>query len=33
VAIDGPFLPADSNSFNGTPIYAFARPEPRRAFA
>ena len=26
VALDGPFLPADSNSFNGEPIYAFAQP-------
>ena len=26
VAIDGPFLPADSNSYNGMPIYAFAQP-------
>ena len=26
VALDGPFLPADSNSYNGTPIYAYAEP-------
>ena len=26
VAIDGPFLPMDSGSYNGTPIYAFAQP-------
>ena len=26
VALDGPFLPADSNSYNGVPIYAFAQP-------
>ena len=26
VAIDGPYLPADSNSYNGVPIYAFAQP-------
>ena len=26
VTINGPFLPADSNSYNGMPIYAFARP-------
>ena len=24
--IDGPFLPADSASYNGVPIYAFAQP-------
>ncbi len=26
VALDGPFLPMDSNNYNGTPIYAFAQP-------
>ena len=26
VALDGPFLPLDSNSYNGMPIYAFAQP-------
>jgi len=26
VALDGPFLPADSNSYDGVPIYAFAQP-------
>ena len=26
VTINGPYLPADSPSYNGTPIYAFARP-------
>jgi CHAP domain len=26
VALDGPFLPADSSSYNGVPIYAFAQP-------
>jgi hypothetical protein len=26
VALDGPFLPMDSNSYNGMPIYAFAQP-------
>jgi hypothetical protein len=26
VALNGPFLPADSGSYNGTPIYAFAQP-------
>jgi hypothetical protein len=26
VALDGPFLPGDSNSYNGVPIYAFAQP-------
>ena len=26
VAIDGPFLPADSNVYNGTPIYGYAQP-------
>jgi hypothetical protein len=26
VALDGPFLPMDSGSYNGTPIYAFAQP-------
>ena len=26
VALDGPFLPADSNSYNGVPIYGFAQP-------
>ncbi len=26
VALDGPFLPADSSSYNGAPIYAFAQP-------
>jgi hypothetical protein len=26
VTINGPFLPADSPSYNGTPIYAFAQP-------
>jgi hypothetical protein len=26
VALDGPFLPADSNWYNGAPIYAFAQP-------
>ena len=26
VALDGPFLPADSNSYNGVPIYAYAQP-------
>jgi hypothetical protein len=26
VALDGPFLPADSGSYNGTPVYAFAQP-------
>jgi hypothetical protein len=25
-ALDGPFLPADSNSYNGAPIYAYAQP-------
>jgi len=25
-ALDGPFLPADSNEYNGVPIYAFAQP-------
>jgi hypothetical protein len=26
VALDGPFLPSDSSSFNGVPIYGFAQP-------
>ncbi|HXZ61897.1 MAG TPA: CHAP domain-containing protein, partial [Acidimicrobiales bacterium] len=26
VALDGPFLPSDSNSYNGVPIYAYAEP-------
>jgi hypothetical protein len=26
VVINGPYLPADSLAFNGTPIYAFIRP-------
>jgi hypothetical protein len=26
VVINGPFLPADSSSYNGMPIYAYARP-------
>jgi len=26
VALDGPFLPSDSSSYNGVPIYAFAQP-------
>jgi len=26
VTINGPYLPADSSSYNGTPIYAFAQP-------
>jgi hypothetical protein len=26
VALNGPFLPMDSGSYNGTPIYAFAQP-------
>ena len=26
VALDGPFLPADSNEYNGAPIYAFGQP-------
>ena len=26
VALDGPFLPADSSSYNGVPIYGFAQP-------
>ncbi len=26
VALDGPFLPADSDSYNGVPIYGFAQP-------
>jgi hypothetical protein len=26
VTTNGPFLPADSSSYNGMPIYAFARP-------
>jgi CHAP domain-containing protein len=26
VAIDGPYLPADSNEYNGAPIYAFGQP-------
>jgi hypothetical protein len=26
VALDGPFLPGDSNSYNGMPIYAYAQP-------
>ena len=26
VTFDGPFLPADSASYNGVPIYAFAQP-------
>ena len=26
VVFNGPFLPADSQSYNGMPVYAFARP-------
>ena len=26
VALDGPFLPADSDWYNGMPIYGFSQP-------